>query len=76
MIRLASRWRRARRGEVPRNRLLTLQCGDVLVLEHHSSAIGLESNQRLVESMERMWPGHRCVVLANGLKLRVTRDAQ
>ena len=60
MIRLASRWRRARRGEVPRNRLLTLQCGDVLV----------------VESMERMWPGHRCVVLANGLKLRVTRDAQ
>lgn len=61
--------------EVGRLKTLRLEPGDVLVVESDHS-LSDHTCARISQHMESVFAGHRCVVLSEGLKLKVARSAE
>ena len=61
--------------EVGRLKTLSLQLGDVLVVESEH-CLSDHTCARISAHLESVFTGHRCVVLSEGLKLKVARPAE
>jgi len=61
--------------EVGRLKTLSLQPGDVLVVES-DHCLSAHTIERISQQIEGVFVGHRCVVLSEGLKLKVARSAE
>lgn len=56
--------------EVTRISIAPLKANDVIVVEG-ARAMSEESMARIKGVLEQVWPGHRCIVLSEGLSLKV-----
>ena len=61
--------------EVGRLKTLSLEPGDVLVVESNY-VLPDHTIARIAQHLESVFVGHRCVVLSEGLKLKVARSAE
>lgn len=50
-----------------------LKPGDVIVIEAEGN-ISMEYAERIEQYAKRIWPDHKCVVLGDGLKMKIARS--
>lgn len=55
-------------------RILRLQPGDEIVVRVSDRGISSDDLRRIKSTAEGLWPGHRIVVLHNGIDIEVVRS--